>query len=88
MLAEFFSSGLAADLVLAVMFLEGCVLCWVRRQGGRGFSPRTIIISLLPGACLVLALRGALVGAWWGWIALALFASLLAHLADLRQRWA
>ncbi len=86
MLAEFFSSGHAADLVLAVMFLEGCVLCWVRRHSGKGPNARDIVIGLLPGACLVLALRGALVGAWWGWIALALSASLLAHLADLRLR--
>lgn len=35
----------------------------------------------------MLALRGALVGAWWGWIGLCLAASLLAHLADLRRRW-
>ncbi len=88
MLGEFFSSGRAADLVLAVMLIEGIALCWLRQRSAKGPTPATIIIGLLPGACLVLALRGALVGAWWGWIALALSASLFAHLADLRRRWA
>jgi hypothetical protein len=70
------------------MFLEGIGLLLYRRSTGRGLGPLTILTGLVPGACLVLALRGALVGAWWGWIALALSVSLLAHLVDLRQRWA
>jgi hypothetical protein len=35
----------------------------------------------------MLALRGALVGAWWGWIAVGLLAALVAHLFDLQRRW-
>jgi hypothetical protein len=42
---------------------------------------------LLPGVCLMLALRAALAGSAWPWVPLALAAALLAHLADLRARW-
>ena len=38
-------------------------------------------------ACLMLALRGALVGASWGWIAAAMAGAGAAHLADLALRW-
>jgi hypothetical protein len=42
---------------------------------------------LLAGLFLLLALRGALAGAGWRWIALALTAACLAHVTDLGYRW-
>jgi hypothetical protein len=44
------------------------------------------LLALAPGACLVLAVRAAMTGAGWMWIALWLLASLPFHLADLARR--
>ena len=45
-----------------------------------------VIVPALPGALLVLALRAALVGADWRWIALPLALSWPFHLIDVRRR--
>jgi hypothetical protein len=42
---------------------------------------------LLPGICLLLAVRAALAGAAWPWVPMTLAAALVAHLLDLRSRW-
>ena len=82
-----FASGHVADLVLALTALEGAALVAYYRRTGRGVAPGDLVRNLLAGAFLVLALRCALVGAWWGWTAPCLALALLAHLADLRRRW-
>jgi hypothetical protein len=87
MVGELFATGLVADLILALVGLEALSLLAYRRRTGRGVAPADLVFNLLAGACLLLALRGALVGAGWGWIALCLGAALFAHLADLRRRW-
>lgn len=79
-LSAFFASGHAADLVLVVLAAEALLLL----RAGR--SAIDIALLLLPGACMMLALRAALVGAPWPWIALALAASFPVHLADLIRR--
>jgi len=43
-------------------------------------------MRLLPGALMLLALRAAVTGLAWPWIALALAASFPPHLADLARR--
>jgi multisubunit Na+/H+ antiporter MnhE subunit len=85
-IGAFFSSGHAADLVLFFIAIEGVWLIVRQRQSGRGLNTQQIILGLLPGFCLVLALRVALVGGWWGWIGVALIVSLVAHLLDMRER--
>jgi hypothetical protein len=80
-LEAFFSSGRAVDLVLVVMAAEAIWLV-----AGRRWPAGDAFIALLPGALLLLALRGALTGAAWPWIAAALAASFPAHLADLARR--
>jgi hypothetical protein len=50
-------------------------------------EPGEFLGNLLSGMCLLAALRVGLAGAWWGWIALALLAALVAHVADLGRRW-
>lgn len=87
MMADLFASGRIADLILALVLVEGLALVVWRRRTGRGPAPLDVVSGLFPGACLMLALRAALVGAWWGWAALALAASGLAHVLDLRRRW-
>jgi hypothetical protein len=85
-MAELFSTGLIADIMLAFMALEAIVLVLYQRKTNRGFTPRSVFWMLLPGACLVLALRAALVSASWQWVALAVCVSLIAHLGYLRER--
>ncbi len=59
---------------------------WHRWSGG-GVPLSAVGANLCSGAALLLAVRAALVGAWWGWVALPLLAALLAHLVDLGGRW-
>lgn len=86
-MAGLFASGAIVDAILLLMVLEGGLIMLVRRRTGTGVPPRDLVAMLAAGACLMLALRAALVGAAWPWIALALAAGLVAHLADLGRRW-
>jgi uncharacterized membrane protein YjjP (DUF1212 family) len=81
--AGFFASGAAADLILLILAAEAVLLRATRRMTAAG-----AILAVLPGALLVLALRAALTGADWPWIALPLALSFPAHLADLAGRGA
>lgn len=78
--APFFTSGHAADLVLAVLALEAV---WLKT---RGWSLTKIAGLVGPAVFIVLALRAALVGAGWEWVAVLLALSLPLHLMDLRER--
>jgi hypothetical protein len=80
-LAAFFTSGHAVDLVLAVMAIEALFLVRVKKR-----RPLTVVLTILPGAAMMLALRSALTGAGWEMIGLWLTVSLPLHLADLRHR--
>jgi hypothetical protein len=82
-----FESGWIAVLVVAVTVAEFAVLALVRARTGRGIGAADAATMLLPGVCLVASLGLALRGADWVWIALALTASLAAHLADVARRW-
>lgn len=82
MIETFFASGHAADLVLAVLVFEAI---WLKT---RGWSFRKIIGLVGPAVFIVLALRAALVGAGWEWVAVLLALSFPLHLMDLRGRMA
>lgn len=86
-MTEFFTSGRVVDLVLAFVLMEAALLYVLYRWTGRGLAPAVLLSLLIPGACLLLALRAALTDASWMLVALWLLLSLVAHLADLRQRW-
>jgi hypothetical protein len=74
------------DLVLAVMAGEFAWLS-LRGQPGRRLARMVDLgLALGPGALLALALRAALTGAGWMWIAGLLAASLPIHVADMRRR--
>jgi hypothetical protein len=75
------------DLVLAVVVVEtiALVLLWRWRQ--RGIAPAQLLPNVAAGAFLLLALRCALSGTSWIWLAACLAAAGLANVADLRQRW-
>jgi hypothetical protein len=79
-------SGRIADLVLLVVALELVALAWFGARG-RGPGLRALLPTLLAGAALALALRAALSGAAWPWMAAWLSAAGVAHAVDLRARW-
>jgi hypothetical protein len=80
-------SGHVADIAITLALGEWAVLAIRRRRTGSGLSGSDIAGNLLAGIALLLALRCALVGSWWIWIAGCLAAALAAHVADLRRRW-
>ena len=83
---DLFANGRIVDLILGLIVLEAIVLVVFRRSTGKGVAPADLIWNLLAGTCLLLALRGALLGASWHWIALPLALALVAHVADLGRR--
>lgn len=68
-------------MILAVLLLEAM---WLTRV--RGWRGGDVALRLLPGALMLLALRAALTGLAWPWIALTLAASFPVHLANLARR--
>jgi hypothetical protein len=76
-----FAQGHAADLVIAVMLVE---FVWLVTRGG--WPAGAAVLRLAPGALMMIALRGAMTGVPWPWIALPLALAFPVHLADLRRR--
>ena len=73
------------DLILAVMLLEAVLLHRLGRNRGIGWRWSDVLSGLLPGALLLLAVRGALLGNA-ALMVLALLAALPAHLEDVARR--
>jgi hypothetical protein len=86
-MAGLFGSGRIVDVVVALMLLEALLLIWLHARHRRGPAPADLLPNLAAGLFLLLALRGALVGAHWSWLAASLAAALAAHLVDLARRW-
>ncbi len=82
-----FATGHAADLMLAVLVAQGAALLWLWRARGRGVPPAPLLAFLGAGALLALALRAALTGAHWGWVALFVALALPAQLAWVVLSW-
>ncbi len=78
-----FASGHAANLVILVMAIEAIWLASLTR-----LRLASIMAALLPGALMVSALRAALVGAPWPWIAVPLILAWPVHLWDIKVRLA
>ena len=75
-----FQSGHVVDLVLAVLAAE---FVWLVIRGNRALD---VGLGLGAAVLMMLALRAALTGAAWPWIALPLVLSFPLHLADLGRR--
>ncbi len=86
-MSDFFLSGYIVDLILGFVVLEVAVLAAYRQRTGSGPALGDLISMLLPGVCLLLAMRVVIIGSDWTWAALFLLLSLVCHLADLRRRW-
>ena len=82
MIQDLFDKGYAADFVLLILTIEAVWLA------ARSWSWPSILQALGPAVFIVLAVRAALVGASWHWVALALAASFPLHLLDIRRRMA
>lgn len=78
--AWLFASGHAVDIVLAVLAVE---LVWLVTRGK--WRVADALLRLGPGAMMLVAVRAALTGQDWPWIALALLASFPLHIADLAK---
>ncbi|MBK5958509.1 hypothetical protein CCR97_09855 [Rhodoplanes elegans] len=88
-MADLFASGRVIDLILALVVVETIALALAGRMpalAGRLPPLRRLLPNLAAGACLLVAVRAALVGADWVWVAASLFAALMAHVADLLTR--
>jgi hypothetical protein len=85
--ADLFTSGRIADVILGLVLLEAVALIVYWRRTRRGVAPADVIFNLGAGACLLMALRGALMQTGWHATAFWLAAALVAHLADLSRRW-
>jgi len=86
-MAENFIDGRMIDIILALVVAEAVALLAFRAFFGRGPAPAAFVGNLLAGAFLLLALRNALDGGSWTWMAICLLAALVAHLADLALRF-
>ncbi len=82
-----FASGWIVDLILTAMALETVALLIYRFRTSRGIPVAALCINLLAGGFLLLALRSALLGHSWIWTAGWLAMALVAHIADVAQRW-
>lgn len=86
------ADGLTAALwllhvAMAVTLAEAVGLALWHWRTGRGLAPADLWPNLVSGLALMAALRAALTGAGWHWVALGLALSGLAHALDLRRRW-
>jgi hypothetical protein len=81
-LRALYSSPHLIDLILLFTVLEGVIIArWWK------VPARIVTVMLLPGLCLLLALRAALAGAAWPWVPVALTGALLSHFYDMRERF-
>jgi hypothetical protein len=81
------NSLLAVDIALAAIAFEFVLLLVWRLRAVGGWRIADVTSLLLPGACLLLALRAALHNAGAGAIGVLLAAALVAHMVDVRRRW-
>lgn len=77
---EFFASGRAIDIVLAVLVVEAI---WLRLRSNIWAD---IVPALLPAVLMMIALRAALTGMAWPFVSLPLALAFPVHLYDLKRR--
>jgi len=86
-MAELIESGSIIDLMLVFVLIEVAALMLYWRLTGKGIAPVSLLLNAGAGTSLMLALRAALTGAPWQWLAAWLAASLVFHVVDLAARW-
>jgi hypothetical protein len=88
LVAELFASGRIVDAIVVLMLIECAALISLRKKSGSGLATAALVTNLAAGASLLMSLRAALIGSPWQIVSLWLVLALLAHLADLKIRWA
>ncbi len=86
-MGEAFASGGIVDAIVVLVIVEALLLLAVRRRLPGRPSALAVVANLGAGLFLLLALRAALAGAGWPWLAGSLALALVAHLVDLALRW-
>ncbi len=86
-MTSWFYSGRIVDVILAGMAVEAIFLVLLHRRTGRGVRPGDALSNIGSGACLLIAMRLALAGAWWGFVGLSLAGALVGHVMVLRRNW-
>ena len=86
-MASLIESGRIVDLIVVLVIVEAIALCVISLRTRRGPRVPDIVSNLAAGLFLLLALRAALSGAAWPWIAAMLAAAGLAHVVDQARRW-
>jgi hypothetical protein len=86
-MAEFATGARAVELVLILIGLEAVLLIGLWRFGLCPLPPRSILLILAPGTCLLFAAHAALSGATFEIVSSLFLLALIIHLIDLRQRW-
>lgn len=84
---HFVTGTLLIDFVIAATLIEWAVLTLIWRRKQQGLPPSSLNWMLLPGLCLMLSVRSAILGLPWYTVMLLLLASGFTHLIDLRRRW-
>ena len=80
-------SGRLFEWIVLLVILEGLLLHWLWRRRALGLPWHHFLGSFVSGACLMLAVRAAVVDSPIAEIALWLALSLVAHLTDLGLRF-
>ena len=87
-LEQLYQGPLVVDIAISFITLEALLLWAFHKLTGRGLALEDCMLTILSGACLMLALRCALTPDGWPGMALFLIAAGIAHGTDLRNRWA
>lgn len=84
---EAFANTSLIDVVIVATLLEWAALAWLWKRRRIGLPHAALAWTLLPGLCLMLAVRSATLGLPWYPVALLLSASGITHMIDIRRRW-
>ncbi len=82
---DWLASPALIDWILVAMMIEALLLHRLGRLRALDLPWADVLSLLLPGAFLLLAVRGALAGNSW-FVLSALLGALIAHLHDLKRR--
>jgi len=86
-LEQLYQGPLVVDIAIGFITIEAFLLWAWRKVSGRGLAVADCLLTIVSGACLMLALRCALTPGGWPGMAFFLIAAGFAHGADLRTRW-
>ena len=86
-LQSLITTGRIVDVMLAFVVLEIIILGLYRRATGNGIPMPKLLVNIGAGSSIMLALRAALTGADWKWIAVWLVCGLLFHSSDIALRF-